>query len=266
VVNISLGGYATAPILDAALGYAVQRGAVVVAAAGNDQAAQLSWPAADPRVVSVGAIDAAEQQVTFSNASPQLQLSAPGYGVQSAWLEGERVTIDGTSASAPLVAGAIAALLSQNPSLTPQQAAQLLLRTASDGGAPGADPAFGQGILNLAWAMHANSTGYIDTAISSHHYNEAAQQLEVVVQNRSVQPITGLQFSAEVNGTSVTQRTVPTLLAGQAFTINVPANSATLKTAGQLTYTTQLTNPSGVTDARPSNNKRSSVLLPPAKR
>jgi hypothetical protein len=238
----------------------------VVAAAGNDQAAQLSWPAADPRVVSVGAIDAAEQQVIFSNASPQLQLSAPGYGVQSAWLGGERVTIDGTSASAPLVAGAIAALLSQNPNLTPQQAAELLLRTASDGGAPGADPAFGHGILNLAWAMNTNTAGYFDTAISSHHYNETTHQLEVVVQNRSMQPITGLQFSAEINGTPVTQRIVPTLMTGQAFTINVPASPTALKTAGQLTYTTQLINPASIIDARPANNKRSSVLLPPGKR
>jgi hypothetical protein len=267
VVNISLGGYATAPILDAALGYASQRGAVVVAAAGNDQAAQLAWPAADPRVVSVGAIDAAEQQVLFSNSGAQLQLSAPGYGVQSAWLNGERVTIDGTSASAPLVAGAIAALLSQNPSLTPHQAAQLLARTASDGGAPGTDPAFGRGILNLAWAMNANTAGYIDTAISSHHFNPATNRVEVVVQNRGTQSVTGLKFAVQINGTPPLEYApLPTLAPGQTWTAHVPADSVALKNAGQLVYTTQLTNPGAIIDAKPANNKRSSVLLPPAKR
>ena len=40
------------PALDNALAYATERGSVVVAAAGNDQAAQLAWPAADPRVIS----------------------------------------------------------------------------------------------------------------------------------------------------------------------------------------------------------------------
>ena len=110
VINISLGGYATSGALDAAIGYATAHGAVIVAAAGNDQAAQLAWPAADPRVVSVGAVDAAEQQVTFSNSGAQLQITAPGYGVQTAWLDGQRVTVDGTSASSPIVAGAIAAV------------------------------------------------------------------------------------------------------------------------------------------------------------
>src|SRR6185295_11172621 len=102
--------------------YAGNRGAVIVAAAGNDQAAQLAWPAADPRVVSVGAIDAAEQQVSFSNSGPQLQITAPGYGVQTAWLNGQRASVDGTSVSSPLVAGAIAAVMSQSPGLSPQQA------------------------------------------------------------------------------------------------------------------------------------------------
>ncbi|MCX6951174.1 MAG: S8 family serine peptidase, partial [Verrucomicrobia bacterium] len=126
VINVSLGGYSTTAALDAAIGYAVERGTVIVAAAGNDQAAQLAWPAADSRVVSVGAVDRAGQQVTFSNSGSQLCLTAPGYGVQTAWLDGQRVYVDSTSASAPLVSGAIAAALSQNASLTPQTAAQLL--------------------------------------------------------------------------------------------------------------------------------------------
>ena len=47
-------------------------------------------------------VDAAGQQVSFSNSGPQLQMSAPGYGVQTAWLDGQRVTMNGTSASAPI--------------------------------------------------------------------------------------------------------------------------------------------------------------------
>ena len=60
-------------------------------------------------------------------------------GQNTAWSSGQRVYVDGTSASAPLVSGAIAAVMSLNPSLTPQQAAQLITRTASDAGAPGVD-------------------------------------------------------------------------------------------------------------------------------
>ena len=115
IINISLGGYDTNSLLDNAIAYASQHGVVIVASAGNDQASQLTWPAADPRVVSVGAVDALGQQATFSNSGSQLQLTAPGYGVQTAWLNNQRVYFDGTSASAPIVAGAIAALMSADP-------------------------------------------------------------------------------------------------------------------------------------------------------
>ncbi len=262
IVNISLGGYSTGAVLDAAIGYATERGALIVAAAGNDQAAQLAWPAADPRVVSVGAVDKAEQQVFFSNSSAQLQLAAPGYGVQTAWLDGRRVTVDGTSASAPLVAGAVAALLSQNPSLTPQLAADLLARTASDAGAPGADAAFGHGIVNVGTAMNRSNPAYVDTAIASHYYDAENNRLQILVQNRSGRMVSGLSLNATVGGVAM-RWTVPPLVAGESFVANAPADAVALKTSGSLRYTTQLVNPPGVTDQVPANNQRASILSAP---
>ncbi|HUR60330.1 MAG TPA: S8 family serine peptidase, partial [Opitutaceae bacterium] len=261
IVNVSLGGYATNATLDAALTYATERGALIVAAAGNDQAAQLTWPAADPRVVSVGAIDAAEQQVAFSNSGAQLQLTAPGYGVQTAWLNGQRVYIDGTSASSPLVAGAIAAVMSRNPSLTPQQAAQLLARTASDGGAPGVDPAFGHGILNLGWALNSANPGYVDTAVSSHFYDAASNQMQIVVQNRSGRAVTGLALNVTA-GTLGQNFSVPPLAPGESYVAKMPVDSAALRNSGSLNYLTVLSNPIGVTDQVPANNRKTSVLTP----
>jgi hypothetical protein len=263
IVNISLGGYATNGVLDAAIGYAVDHGALIVAAAGNDQAAQLAWPAADPRVISVGAIDAAEQQVSFSNSGEQLQLTAPGYGVQTAWLNGQRAYVDGTSVSAPLVTGALAAVLSQNPTLTPAGAAQLLVQTASDGGAPGADPAFGKGILDVGWAMNAGNTSYVDTAISSHYYDAANHQLDVVVQNRSGRPVTGTTLNTDVSGQAATFN-VPSLAPGETYVAKLPVDEIALKQNGSLTFTTQLINPIGVEDKVPMNNRRTSVLTAPA--
>lgn len=262
IINISLGGYSTGSVLAAAIGYAVQNGAIVVAAAGNDQAAQLAWPAADSRVVSVGAVDKAEQQVSFSNSGPQLQLAAPGYGVQSAWLNGQRVYIDGTSASAPIVAGAIAAVMSQNPSLTAQQAADLLTRTANDGGEPGADAAFGRGILNLATAMNSSNPTYVDTAVSSHFYDAESGQMQFVVQNRSGRTVSGMSLSVSVSTTTSSQ-SVPSLAAGETYIAKVPVNDITLKSAGSISFSTQLVNPLGTVDQVPKNNTRSSVLSAP---
>jgi hypothetical protein len=261
VINVSLGGYATGAVLDAALAYAGQRGAIVVAAAGNDQAAQLAWPAADPRVLSVGAIDRAEQQVTFSNSSASLQLTAPGYGVQTAWLDQQRALVDGTSASAPLVAGALAAVLSQNPALTTQQAADLLRSAASDGGAPGADAAYGQGILNVGWAMNRSNPAYVDTAVSTHAYNADTNQMEFVVQNRSGRAVSGL-ILAVTAGTTTAQQAVPSLSPGESYVARAPV-SESLRATGNLTFTTQLNNPLGVTDQVPANNRRTSTLVAP---
>lgn len=262
IVNVSLGGYSTGAVLEAAIAYAGQKGAVIVAAAGNDQAAQLAWPAADSRVISVGAIDKAEQQVSFSNSGAQLQLTAPGYGVQTAWLEGQRVYVDGTSASAPIVAGAIAALMSQNANLSPQQAADLLARTANDGGAPGADPSFGRGIINLATALNSSSASYVDTAVSSHYFDAANNQMDFVVQNRSGRTITGMTLSVTI-GTTTSNQSVPSLAAGETYVAKISVNESQLKSAGSVTYSTQLVNPIGTVDQVPANNKRSSVLTAP---
>lgn len=262
VVNVSLGGYATNAALDRALAYATERGAVVVAAAGNDQAAQLAWPAADSRVISVGAVDRAGQQVSFSNSGAQLQLAAPGLGIQTAWLDGQRTYVDGTSASAPLVAGAIAAVLSQNSSLTPQQAAAVLTATASDAGAPGSDAAYGNGILNVGWAMNRNTPGYIDTAVSSHYYDAATDQMEFVIQNRSSQAVSGLTLNVGA-GTQGTNHSIPALAAGASHVVKTPVDNTALKLNGSVAYTTQLINPLGTEDKVPANNRRSTVLSAP---
>lgn len=259
VINVSLGGYSTGATLDAAIDYASHNGALIVAAAGNDQAAQLAWPAADPRVLSVGAIDKLEQQVTFSNSGEQLQLTAPGYGVQTAWLNGQRVMVDGTSASAPIVAGAVAALLSQTPSLSPQQAAAVLVQTANDAGVPGADAAYGHGILNVGTAMNRDNAAYVDTAVSSHSYDAASGQMQFVVQNRSGRALSGLSL-AITTGTVTSSQSVPSLAPGETHVVRVTVGDANLKSATTLTYSTQLINPLGVVDQVPANNRRSSVL------
>jgi hypothetical protein len=264
VVNISLGGYGTNGTLDAAIAYAQDHGAVIVAAAGNDQAAQLTWPAADSRVISVGAVDAAGQQVLFSNSGAQLQLTAPGYGVQTAWLDGQRVTVNGTSASAPLVAGAIAAVMSENPSFTPQQAWDVLQKNASDSGSPGADANYGNGILNLGWAMNRNNPTYIDTAIASHYYDAAENQMDFVVQNRSGQAVGGLQLNLTVGGMT-NSYAISALAAGASTVIKVPVDQNAAKADGGLTFATQLVNPTGVSDRVPANNRKTTVLAPTAK-
>jgi hypothetical protein len=264
ILNISLGGYATNDALDQAIDYAVAHGAVIVAAAGNDQAAQLTWPAADPRVISVGAVDALEQQVSFSNSGPQLQMTAPGYGVQTAWLNGQRVTMDGTSASAPIVAGGIAAVMSENPGLNAVQAWQMLQQYADDLGAPGPDPDYGNGVINLGWAMNHSNPARIDLAVSSHYYDAENSEMDFVIQNRGSQTMVGAQLAIDVSGATA-RATVPTLAPGAIAVITTPVDQNRLESDGTLVFRTQLDNPAGYVDQFPANNRKSSVLSAPKK-
>lgn len=263
VINISMGAYSNTQALDAALAVAREHGVAVVASAGNDQAAQLTWPAADPRVISVGSVDALEQQVLFSNSGSGLQLSAPGYGIHTAWVGGERVSFSGTSASAPIVSGALAAVMSQSPGLDATEAWQVIAGHASDTGAPGTDPAYGHGILNLGWTMARNDPSRMDTAIGGHHYDPDSGTVEITVQNRSAQAVAGLELLVQSNeGTQ--RQLLPWLGPGAIAVLRVPADTAALSAGVAQVIRSQLVNPEGVVDQNPSNNLKASTLVPPA--
>jgi len=83
VINLSLGQehrWGLSPTLQAAIDFALERGVVVVAAAGNTGAAELHWPAAYDPVLSVGAITLWGNRAHFSNYGQNLDLVAPGGG------------------------------------------------------------------------------------------------------------------------------------------------------------------------------------------
>lgn len=259
IINISLGAHQGGAVLNAAITYATERGVLLVAAAGNDQAAQLAWPAADARVVSVGAVDAVGNQLAFSNAGPQLQFTAPGLGLLTAWTEGSRVWFDGTSASAPIVAGAIAALMTQTPGLTAAQARDLLRQYASEGGREGLDPDYGAGIVNLGWAMARNDPVRIDTAVSSHHYDRASDSIQFIVQNRSARGVGGSVLTIDTDGAR-SEVAIPWIDAGASRTISVPAHAVDLPADQLRLFHTELHNAPGTIDAEPANNARTSAL------
>ncbi len=257
VVNLSLGGYSTSEALNRAIAYAGDRGVVIVAAAGNDGASRLTWPAADPRVVSVGATDGRGVQTDFSNSGPLLQLTAPGLGIQTAGLDNDVTHFSGTSASAPIVSGAIVALMSQTPGLTAAAAVEILRTHSADGGATGVDPNYGHGTLDLGWALARNDPARVDIAVSSHHYDPETASLEVVLQNRGALPAARLTLTVDLNG-RVSTHTVPLMEAGRSIAVPLPIDEATA--AGPIALRTRLDNPEGVIDARPDNNSRGTLI------
>jgi serine protease AprX len=137
-----------------------KRGIVVVASAGNqgDSYPGLNSPAYNPWVLAVGAVDtkgtaavtddevpgfSAVQGGNWGNRGPDLL--APGKGIVSLNVPGSRISDSfpaarvasnylrgsGTSQAAAVVSGAVALLLQQRPSLTPNQVKALLVGSAT---------------------------------------------------------------------------------------------------------------------------------------
>lgn len=113
VINISLGTNADSLTLKRAVDYALSKGVVVVAAAGNEQSTALAYPAGYSGVISVAAVDANGVQAYFSNSGPGLVISAPGVGIVTAYSDASMVISSGTSQATALTSGVVAAMLSR---------------------------------------------------------------------------------------------------------------------------------------------------------
>jgi subtilisin family serine protease len=83
IVNLSLGGGRFSRTEDRFYADMDAKGALIVAATGNDSAAAISYPAGYESVVSVGAVDVNNAHAAFSNTGAGLDLSAPGVLVLS---------------------------------------------------------------------------------------------------------------------------------------------------------------------------------------
>ena len=172
------------PEVLSAIRYANKKGSVMVAASGNEGDSRVTYPAAAPQVISVGATTVDGCQADYSNGGKRLDVVAPGGGAdapnsdnpvdqqnchpenrgraifQESFTRNPRtfgiVGFEGTSFATPHVT-AIAALIIATkvigPHPTPAQVKQRIEQTASDLGPPGYDERYGFGLVNAAAAI-----------------------------------------------------------------------------------------------------------------
>ena len=150
VINISLSMYADQKSVRDAVRYAQRHDALIVAAAGNAHAQQgpdpITYPAAYPGVLGVGAMTIDSSRLPNSQVGSYVDISAPGGGVLAATrVRGHRY-YDGTSFAAAFVSGTAALVRSADPRLPATEVANRLIATATPASGP-ADQ-FGAGVVN----------------------------------------------------------------------------------------------------------------------
>lgn len=263
IISMSLGSYGNDFVLNDAINYALSRNVAIVAAAGNDGSNSVAYPAAYPGVIAVTAVDANSRRASFANYGPQVALAAPGIGIYTPLYADELLSISGTSAAVPFVAGALAGLLSQYPGMSTAAAAQLLAQYANDAGAPGPDPMYGSGILSIDRILNRNTPGISDAALADLNYTPPAYPsgvgtITVTAQNRGTTWLPDVQLAVtSANGQSIFN--LGPLQIGAVKAQSITIDPARLKITDGATLQARVFINSA-TDAKPSNDTKTVVL------
>jgi len=165
VLSNSWGGGAYSQAIKAAVDYALSRGAIHVASAGNDYIQVWRRPACIAGVIAVAASDPFNKAAAFTTPGPWVSVAAPGVRVLSSVRsqipqDGTGLPLlysywSGTSMACPHVSALVALILQKYPSATPYQVKKLLEATAKDIETPGFDPKTGFGLIQADKALAA---------------------------------------------------------------------------------------------------------------
>ncbi|MDH4222265.1 MAG: S8 family serine peptidase [candidate division Zixibacteria bacterium] len=183
IINMSWGGPYPSKLLEDAIDYAVSKGVLSVAAAGNSGAEDYFYPASLPQVFTVGASNSKDEVTYFSTYNEYIDVIAPGEDILSLraintdmYAEGgasgleptvhivddKYYLADGTSMAAPCAAGVAAFILAASPGISITRVKEILQQSADDiiypyGGdslySPGKDIYSGYGRVNLNSAL-----------------------------------------------------------------------------------------------------------------
>ena len=235
--NMSLGGgqnLATCDASNAALKTAIDtlrsvRIATVIAAGNDGYTNAISAPACISTAVSVGATDDSDSSASFSNRAPFMSLFAPGVAIGSSVPTGVFAAFSGTSMAAPLVAGAWALVMQQNPAFTVTQVLNLLQTTGKPIAIAGGSiprvrlgDAFGVPslALDVAKAFAPNSIAYGGTST-----------LTVTLTNPNPVALTGTAFADTYPG-GITNSATPGAATTCGGTVTAAAWSTSLALTG----------------------------------
>ena len=113
VINMSFGTITDSQAISSAVAYAQRENAALAASAGNNNTSNPQYPAAYSGVATTAATDIQDVKASFSNYGKPVYVDAPGVNIISAFPGNLYAVVNGTSFSAPTIAGTAALLRSQ---------------------------------------------------------------------------------------------------------------------------------------------------------
>lgn len=150
-INMSLGGPRNL-LVDVALQRTIKAGVAVIAAAGNAGPHSIPvYPAAQPGVIAVTAVDASDRIYSQASQGSYIDFAAPGADIWSANGSHGGKYVSGTSYAAPFITASMVRLASREGL---RQAYTTLQQSARDLGQPGKDPVYGWGLIQLQGDCH----------------------------------------------------------------------------------------------------------------
>jgi serine protease len=167
IINCSWGGNGYTQTEKLVIDYAISKGCVIVAAAGNDNTETELYPAAYPGVISVSSTDTDDKKSSFSSYGTWVDIAAPGRGILSSIPTDLYSNFSGTSMASPLVAACLGFIWSCKPTLTAVQLEALLKATSDniDIENPNYKGKLGIGRVNLLKAISCQEINQLEANI-----------------------------------------------------------------------------------------------------
>lgn len=201
IINCSWGGVGGGQFGQEMINYAISKGCLVIAAAGNSANDIPIYPAAFEGVLSVANLESDDRKGQYSNYGTYVDISAPGQGMLNTVFNNSYGYKSGTSMASPLVASAAALVKARFPNLTGLQIGELLRATADniDSKNPAYIGLLGKGRMNVYRAL-------TESAVSLRYRNLSV--LDDGLGNRAAGTTISFKFDlvnylASVNGLNV---------------------------------------------------------------
>jgi len=178
LVSMSFGFNEYSPAFASAVQQAYTNGALLVAAAGNENG-EIDFPARYDLVIAVGSVDSNLERASSSNYGPELDLMAPGDEINTTSLNSGYSILSGTSLAVPHVAGIAALIKSANQTLTNTQIRNILRNVGQDLGEPGKDDYHGYGLVQYSTFLNLTVVEELPTYYTIYNlsYSNDSQQL-----------------------------------------------------------------------------------------